>query len=614
MTINIKKFIIFTTVLFLGLLNVNAEGSYKNELVKVGFSPLGVNDVKVTLHMSKPYSEPLRLLKKNDSEFVLILPETYNSAPQKPSISDVVGEVTDADVRLYSFVSNNTQNGYTKILIRTNGSTNLYPEAVASGGGHVLNSVQPQKTSTASAQKPQNAANTVRLSTGSAKEISNKTVVSQLAEKNKKEAVKDNKVASLSDKVTANKNLSKAEENKKSVKENTETPIVPLISDIIPNFETVKLNESISADMKAEIPLQEVKDIPETELPFVAENMTDIEASAQPTQNTTFIKIKQKAKAIAVKLVNKAKQSKTNILLSLIGIVMLGFALKFAFAVIKSAKSNPEDLTAADKPENSSNGEYSEFFKTLIDSEMKGDNPFVVKMPENHDDMKFEDVISPQQSHEDMLNVDQNLTWQEKFRAVQKNKKSLLNNDDERKENFEDRLHNSEHNNNETVEIAGNMNIENPIKKLKQDFRAVKKVLEKQKAAKNTENSINQEHVPEKIEIVNFEDYQKTVERPKVQVNMTSPITTKAPKILTQLKLSDKKGFYLVDYKDKVSLVGYLNDKVFKLNSYSTVKNAKMYARLSEKTDGNETYIVKFDNNKLLVDVDSEKMKLKLSY
>ena len=53
---------------------------------------------------------------------------------------------------------------------------------------------------------------------------------------------------------------------------------------------------------------------------------------------------------------------------------------------------------------------------------------------------------------------------------------------------------------------------------------------------------------------------------------------------------------------------------MFKLNTYSSIRDAKMYARLSEKNNGSETYIVKFDNNKMLVDVTDEQMKLKLMY
>ena len=92
------------------------------------------------------------------------------------------------------------------------------------------------------------------------------------------------------------------------------------------------------------------------------------------------------------------------------------------------------------------------------------------------------------------------------------------------------------------------------------------------------------------------------------------PIKSKAPKVLTQLQLGNERGLYLVEYKDKVSLIGYINDKVFKLNSYSSVKDSKLYARLSEKVEGKETYIVKFDDNKMLVDIDDSQMKLKLMY
>ena len=70
MIIDYKKIFILIILIFLGFADVQAANAYKNELTKVSLSPIGSGDVKVTLYMSKPYTEPLRLLKKNDGEFL----------------------------------------------------------------------------------------------------------------------------------------------------------------------------------------------------------------------------------------------------------------------------------------------------------------------------------------------------------------------------------------------------------------------------------------------------------------------------------------------------------------------------------------------------------------
>ena len=52
-------------------------------------------------------------------------------------------------------------------------------------------------------------------------------------------------------------------------------------------------------------------------------------------------------------------------------------------------------------------------------------------------------------------------------------------------------------------------------------------------------------------------------------------------------------------YKIAKEKVIYVNDKVFKLNTYDRLDDTKLYARMSEKNENTETYIVKFDNNKM---------------
>ena len=565
-----------------------ADGAYKNELTKVSLSPIGASDVKVTLYMAKPYTEPLRLLKKNDGEFVLILPETYNSAPQKPSISDVIGEVTDADIKLYSFVSNSAQNGYTKIVIKTNGLVNLYPEAVTVGGGKIANNPKEEVKKIVYEQvKPVKTAPAVAPA-------QNKTVPQTQKPKesveNKTAKVAVNEAKPVKNEVQENKK----QEQKAPQIEAIVTNEIPVVN--LPNPGTI--TESVQTD----VPLEEISinDAAKEENPVLAE-----------TPKISFLtvvknKISKLKPQINTHFINSPVSATGNVLVTIVSLLLVLFAIKFGISVIKDAKPKEEDpfnnLDFEKEPErNEEKPEYSEFFKTLIDSEVKGTNPFTIVTPTIKEVMETP-IVEPAKTHEEVLNVDQNLTWQEKFRALQKNKKSLLNSKEEAQTN---------------LEIREDMHIENPIKKLKQDFKAVKKVLEKQKAKTGETSPLEKEFTPEKldkIEVISFEDFQKNVERPKVQVNKTLPLKTKAPKVLTQLQLGEKRGLYLVEYKDKVSLIGYINDKVFKLNTYSSVRDSKMYARLSEKNNDNETYIVKFDNNKMLVDVSDEQMKLKLMY
>ena len=606
MTVNVKKFLIVLFILFGGISASVADGSYKNELTKVSLTPIGRDDVKITLYMAKPYSEPLRLLRKNDGEFVLILPETYSSAPQKPSISDVIGEVTDADVRLYSFISNSTQNGYTKIVIKTNGLVNLYPEAVTSGGGTFVDRAQQEYHKIAVSQTP--------ATTKTSEQTVNTDKNNQVSQSVKKEKTQQ---AAVNIKTDVKKN--KTED---SVKKTT-SPIPETVVETSPIVNLPKISEQKMTN-NIDVPLEEVSE--ENLITSDSEQIKNSEISKEksPSKIGLFFSTVKSNVIYSVKSVfNKLKNAgHNNWLIVFASLFVLGMALKLSKSIIKSANPADNDLLSAElskknevysktKSENRDEEEqdkkYSDFFKTIIESEIKGDNPFNLDKSENTETSSFETDVMPVKSHEEVMNEDQNLTWQEKFRALQKNKKALFK-EDEASPAADIIMENTE-----------NMNIENPIKKLTQDFKAVRKVLEKQRAKKQgMSDSINQDFTPDKIdkiEVISFEDYQNNISKPKVQIkNTTAPIKSNPPKVLTQLPFSDNKGLYLVDYKDKISLMGYVNDKVFKLNTYDRLDDTKLYARMSEKNENTETYIVKFDNNKMLIDVDENQMKLKLMY
>ena len=406
-----------------------------------------------------------------------------------------------------------------------------------------------------------------------------------------------------------NRKNKKADTSKKAEKP-VINEVTPPVIEPLPNIDgkfTTQGKPEIS------VPLEEITEEP-VEVPENTGVVDKTEQNKTEGHKVFLSAAKGKIITVAKKARNFAKRNfnrSENIVLLLIAFMVMILSVKFATAVIKSAKpKTDEELANQSSDDEIKNGEYSSFFKTLIDSEVKGSNAFQLSVP-SEDELSADLAVEPLKSHKEVMNIDQNLTWQEKFRAVQNNKKALLRDDEtEIKQKTDYSI---------TSETEENMHIENPIKKLKQDFRAVKKVLERQKGNKTYDGDapIEQHFVPEKIdkvEVISFEDYQKEIEPPKVQVNATIPMKSKPPKVVAQLPLADEKGFYLIDYNDKIALIGYIKDKVFKLNTYSSVKDTKLYARLTDSLEGKETYIVKFDNNKLVVDVADEKMQLKLIY
>jgi hypothetical protein len=74
--------------------------------------------------------------------------------------------------------------------------------------------------------------------------------------------------------------------------------------------------------------------------------------------------------------------------------------------------------------------------------------------------------------------------------------------------------------------------------------------------------------------------------------------------------LDSNKGFYLVDYNNKTSLVGYINDNVFVLKQFDEHFSGKIKVRLSEDKETSKNYLVKTTDFKALVDVSEENMKV----
>lgn len=91
------------------------DGDYKNNLLKVDVSKIGDANYNIELYTQKPYSEPVKVIKKSDTSYYVLLPETYHSITSVASS----GDVSRVDVKLFPYAGQDLNNGYTKINIST---------------------------------------------------------------------------------------------------------------------------------------------------------------------------------------------------------------------------------------------------------------------------------------------------------------------------------------------------------------------------------------------------------------------------------------------------------------------------------------------------------------
>ncbi len=117
------KKILFTAFTFITVtLGVFALSSdYKNNLLKIDLNKLDSSNYNVELYTQKPYAEPIKVIKKSDFDYYILLPETYHSITSTASNADI----KSLDVKLYPYAGADVNNGYTKVNILTSRPINF---------------------------------------------------------------------------------------------------------------------------------------------------------------------------------------------------------------------------------------------------------------------------------------------------------------------------------------------------------------------------------------------------------------------------------------------------------------------------------------------------------
>lgn len=158
------------------------------------------------------------------------------------------------------------------------------------------------------------------------------------------------------------------------------------------------------------------------------------------------------------------------------------------------------------------------------------------------------------------------------------------------------------------------INVKNNNSKITSNKQAVSKTTDPmaKRSAKNNGNAIDR----------NIADYraQKLAQRklPNKANNSINQYFTESvrkkihPLLLNTNQLASNKGLCLVQYNDKYSLIGYVNDEIFILNKFEKLNSLEIRSRLSESVNSKDRYIVRLGNYKALVEVSDSKMDLLL--
>ncbi len=112
-----KYFNIFNILIILSLLIPQAfsEGLFTNNVKEINFNKTSSGKPEVYLTLDK--IDDVRIIKKDDLEYVILMPETSSSVTTEPSLEFVSDIIESVDIKTQPYVGN--IKGYTKITIKT---------------------------------------------------------------------------------------------------------------------------------------------------------------------------------------------------------------------------------------------------------------------------------------------------------------------------------------------------------------------------------------------------------------------------------------------------------------------------------------------------------------
>ena len=117
-----KKFLL----ILLGIVTLNLcafaiESDFKNSLLKVDYVKTGNDSYNIRLFTQKPYSEPIKVIKKTNTSYYILLPETFHSVGSVAPF----GDIKSTEIKLFPYAGQDLNNGYTKISIYTSKPLNI---------------------------------------------------------------------------------------------------------------------------------------------------------------------------------------------------------------------------------------------------------------------------------------------------------------------------------------------------------------------------------------------------------------------------------------------------------------------------------------------------------
>lgn len=528
------------------------EAEYKNSLIKVELQKTGDNNCNINLYTQKNFSEPVRVIKKSDLNYYILLPETSNSSSTSINSSDIRNVTT----RVYPYAGADIENGYTKIDINTTKPLNF--SITTKNVPNQAKATQPKPASVQQKpivqQKPQTQKPVVQPKPAEPKKEQPKAPTPTVKKEQPKAEIKTEKKIEKKTPEQQPKANKPAVSQPVKTKNTIEKPKKEPIKQIEPT-EEVQQEQLEPSQEQAETPIDEQinpeqPEIIEPEPSFLEEKIG----------SENFKKIKRKLAPLRP-LKNKIESKTLEYGLNFYDfLLMAGVAsITFIFMLLlfsRKPKKQPKLKSKADliekeaikptakKETNKNNGQYFVF-------ENQAQKPAQKK---NYELSAYDPKINAAYNYKDLENAEA----QEESKIINK----ILKEDS-------------------YSEITP------------EEFINRQEALEEQTTTAPTEAP--------KVEVI---------EDPKVE----AVVDETEPNVLSSIEIAPHRGFMCVRYEGNINLMGYIFDDVFALYNFKKpeLNDYNIKFRLSEKTEKSANFIVKVDKTKLLIGVTKSSMNLEV--
>lgn len=638
--------------------NLVCADTYKNNVVDVKLNKESGNAVKITIYTDKPYTEPVVVNKKANNKYVILMPETKSSLKCSPTVSNMSGTVSDVSV--------NTQEGsggkgYTKITVTSQKPITVVPQTqqftksknpqtTASTSSNVKKTVaKPAATSVSKLTTSKTSVSTSK--TSSATTSTTKTNKPVQTTKQTTNTVKQQTKTAIKP-VTTNVNTTK-----KSVTTNTTKPVQQTAKQVQPAVKPVPakkpieiLEQEVKNNTNASNAVQDKNDkILNNEIKEnIAKQEKELTEQEKNNKNNVSINDTDSSNKSTVDNIKTVKKSYNGVsfwkILLLLGAIL--FPILVIMAILGMDKNINKKIDESfhkkeDFPELKEEPDIEETYEDVvpivppIENETNiQDTPVITPVITDNDDESQETVYS---SFDEMLdNVEEPAqSYHEEY--LQQNNPELAIQNEEENKTFENDYDDSDFENeqepvvsaeedtiidNEQTEKTPDTNIsELPAENVIEDsinladFGEVSDSDFFSELAMQTMAADNANGLPEQLpadDIFDFmteddvsdNDNSVVGDSPKQETMMYGDDLT----MLTEVKLNDDSGLYLVNYENFSSLVGHIKEDYFVIKKFDDIVNDRIYLKETEKLKDSTRYLVRVGKNKMVVEVSDTSM------